>query len=75
MSEWNQPPGSPSLDDVFEKIRLIFGRFKGGPALILGAVVNEVVFVVVVVGLHQGINGQIVQVTVDIHQCAQMLRN
>ena len=39
MSEWNQPPGSPSLDDVFEKIRLIFGRFKGGPALILGAVV------------------------------------
>jgi membrane protease subunit HflK len=43
MAEWNQPPGgsTPTLDDVLEKIRQQFTRFKGGPLLILvaGAVV------------------------------------
>jgi membrane protease subunit HflK len=39
MTEWNQPPGgsTPTLDDVLEKIRQQFKRFKGGPVLILVA--------------------------------------
>ena len=39
--EWNRPPGgSPqSLDDLLVKIRLKLKGFKGGPALILIAVV------------------------------------
>jgi membrane protease subunit HflK len=41
MPEWNQPPGgsTPTLDDILEKIRKHFKRFKGGPVLILAVVV------------------------------------
>jgi membrane protease subunit HflK len=46
MPEWNQSPGgSPtSLDDVLEKFQLKLKGFKGGPVLILAAVV--VVFII-----------------------------
>jgi len=46
MPEWNQSPGGspPSLDDVLEKIKPKLKGFKGGPALILAAVV--VVFII-----------------------------
>jgi membrane protease subunit HflK len=39
MTEWNQPPGgsTPTLEDLLEKIRQQFNRFKGGPLLILAA--------------------------------------
>ncbi len=45
MPEWNQPPGgsTPTLEEVLEKIRQQFKRFKGGPVLILAAVVVVVV--------------------------------
>ena len=41
MTEWNQPQGGspPTLEEVLEKIRQQFKRFKGGPALILTAIV------------------------------------
>ena len=40
MPEWNQPPGgsTPSLDDIVDKIRKQFKRFKGGPILVLAAI-------------------------------------
>jgi modulator of FtsH protease HflK len=40
MTEWNQPPGgsSPTMDELLEKIRQQFKKFKGGPALILVAI-------------------------------------
>jgi len=46
MPEWNQYPGGspPSLDEMLEKILLKFKQFKGGPVLILAAVV--VVFII-----------------------------
>jgi len=46
MPEWNQSPGGspPSVDDVLEKIQLKLKGFKGGPVLILVAVV--VVFII-----------------------------
>jgi len=45
MTEWNQPPGesTPTLDDLLDKIRQQFKRFKGGPAIILIAGVVLVV--------------------------------
>jgi membrane protease subunit HflC len=45
MPEWNQPPGElpPSWDDVLKKIRLKFEGFKGGPVLILVAVLGVVI--------------------------------
>ena len=45
MPEWNQSPGGspPSLDDVLERIRLKFEGFKGGPVLILAAVLGVVI--------------------------------
>ncbi len=45
MTDWNQSPGgsTPTLEDILEKIRQQFKRFKGGPALILAAVVVAVV--------------------------------
>jgi membrane protease subunit HflK len=41
MAEWNQPQGgsTPTLEDVLDKIRQQFKRFKGGPLLIFVAVV------------------------------------
>jgi cell division protease FtsH len=41
MTEWNQPQGAstPTLEYVLEKIQQQFKRFKGGPLLILVAVV------------------------------------
>ena len=41
MPEWNQPPGGapPSLEEVLEKIQQKLKGLKGGPALILVAVV------------------------------------
>ena len=41
MAVWNQPPwgSTPALEDLLEKIRQQFKRFKGGPLLILVAVV------------------------------------
>ncbi|MDZ7831473.1 MAG: FtsH protease activity modulator HflK [Desulfobacterales bacterium] len=46
MTEWNQPPGgsAPSLEEVLEKIRQEFKKFKGGTLLILAAVVVVAVF-------------------------------
>jgi membrane protease subunit HflK len=45
MTEWNQFPGgsTQSLDEVLEKIRLKFEEFKGGPILILVAILALVV--------------------------------
>ena len=45
MTDWNQSPGgsTPTLADILEKIRQQFKRFKGGPALILAAIVVVVV--------------------------------
>ena len=46
MPEWNQPPGvfTPTLEDVLEKIRQQFKRFKGGPVLILAAILMVMIF-------------------------------
>jgi membrane protease subunit HflK len=45
MTEWDQPPGgsTPTLEDALEKIRQQLKRFKGGPLLILVAVVVVIV--------------------------------
>ena len=45
MPEWNQTPeGIPqSVDEVVEKIRLKLKGFKGGPVLILAAVLGVVI--------------------------------
>lgn len=45
MTESNQHPGGSTLtlDELLDKIRLQFKRFKGGPVLILAAVVVVVV--------------------------------
>ena len=46
MVEWNQPPGGsmPGLEEMLDKIKIKLKNFKGGPALILGAVVVVAVF-------------------------------
>ncbi len=45
MAEWNQSQGGspPTLEEVLEKIRRQFKRVKGGPVMILAAVVVVVV--------------------------------
>jgi membrane protease subunit HflK len=46
MSEWYQSPEGKTLmlDEVLDKLRQQFKRFKGGPALILAAILLVIVF-------------------------------
>ena len=45
MPEWNQSPGesTPTLDGVLDKIRQQFKKFKGGPVLIIAAILIVIV--------------------------------
>ena len=46
MTEWDQTPGKtmPSWESVFEEMRMKFGRFKGGPVIIIVAIAIVTIF-------------------------------